>query len=992
MKNFALRLSIVFCLLLFASFSFAQTPLAANGKLQLINRQLCNESGTPIQLRGMSSHGLHWFPQCFTQSSVNALANDWGADVFRAAMYVDEGGYLNDKAGLRNKVNQIVDWSEQAGMYCIIDWHILNPGDPNIHTADAIEFFQIMAQRNAGKKNVIYEICNEPNGVNWASIKNYAEQVIPVIRQYAPDAIILVGTPNYSGTPGDVRGNMLSGANAHNVMYTFHFYAGSHFTQNYIDDVIKTVPLFMSEWGTSNYSGNGGDNYSNAQNWVDLMAGNNSSGIKLSWCNWNFADKNETSSALNPGACSNAAWNNTSTSGTWVKQRILNPADDFGPATPFVSITSPANNSTVNIGSSLTITASAGNATVSKVEFYKGATKLGEDATVPYTFTITKIAAGTYSFTAKAILDPGEPITSLAVQVTAAPAPNQPPIASITSPASNATFTAPASVTITASAADSDGNVSKVEFYQGNTKLGEDATAPYEYTWTNVAAGSYTLTAKAFDNQNAIGTSSAVTIYVNNPGNPSADLLGPDCVSTNQTKLYELNATNLPNATNFSWWCTGSTQSITAVSGQPQKVNIDFGSSFTGGQVCVGVNYSAAPWYKQFCKSVSVCTGTPPPPPTNQAPTVSLTTPTSNATFTAPATIPLAANAADSDGSVTKVEFYNGGTKLGEDAAAPYEFAWNNVAAGTYNLTAKATDNQGATTTSAVVPVTVNAAPVNQAPTISLTAPSNNATFTAPATISMTANAVDSDGSVAKVEFYNGSTKLGEKMIAPYNFSWTNVAAGAYTLTAKATDNQGASTISGAVSVTVNSSTPPPNPTADITGLDCVTPNQTSVFELNANKLPNATNFSWWCTGSTQSMTQVPGQPSKVSINFGPWFTGGQVCVGVNYSAAPWYKQYCKSVSVCSTARLGVVEGETSEAAGVVYPNPSSVDFTFIADKDIREMKVHDLIGYEHLKLGTLQRGKQVRFGESLSIGVYVLKVEYNDRTTRTFKVLKVGK
>ncbi len=899
MKNFALRLSAAVGLLLFVSLSFAQspTPLAANGKLQVVNRQLSNEAGKAIQLRGISSHGLHWFPQCFTQSSVNALANDWGADVFRAAMYVDEGGYLNDKVGLRNKVNQIVDWSEQAGMYCIIDWHILNPGDPNIHTADAIEFFQIMAQRNAGKKNVIYEICNEPNGVNWAQIKSYAEQVIPVIRQHAPDALILVGTPNYSGTPGDVRGNMLTGANAHNVMYTFHFYAGSHFTQSYIDDVIKTVPLFMSEWGTSNFTGNGGDNFTNAQNWVDLMAGNNTSGLKLSWVNWNFADKNETSSALNPGACANAAWNNTSTSGTWVKDRILNPADDFGPATPFVSITSPANNSTATIGSSLTITANAGNATVTKVEFYEGSTKLGEDATAPYTFMVSNIQAGTYSFTAKAILNTGGPITSSAVQVTAAPAPNQPPTVNLTAPANNATFTAPASLTLTANAADSDGSVSKVEFYQGNTKLGEDATAPYEYAWTNVAAGSYTLTAKAYDNQNAVTTSAAVTVSVNNPGNPSADLLGPDCVLANQTKLYEVNATNLPNATNFSWWCTGSTQSITAVSGQPQKVNIDFGANFTGGQVCVGVNYSAAPWYKQFCKSVTVCTGTPPPPPP----------------------------------------------------------------------------------------------PVNQAPTVSLTAPANNATFTAPAMISLAANAADSDGSVAKVEFYQGGTKLGEKTTAPYNFSWTNVAAGTYSLTAKATDNQGASTTSGAVSVTVNSGTPPPNPAADIIGPDCVTPNQTKIFEPNAGKLPNATNFSWWCTGSTQSMTPVSGQPSKVSINFGPWYSGGQVCVGVNYSAAPWHQQFCKTVSVCGAARLSALEGEINEAAGVVYPNPSSTDFTFIADIDIRQMKVHDLAGRENLSLGGLRKGEQIRFGESLATGIYLLKVEYGDRTMKSFKILKVS-
>ena len=245
---------------------------------------------------------------------------------------------------------------------------------------------------------------------------------------------------------------------------------------------------------------------------------------------------------------------------------------------------------------------------------------------------------------------------------------------------------------------------------------------------------------------------------------------------------------------------------------------------------------------------------------------------------------------------------------------------------------------------------------------------------------------------MAKVEFYNGSTKLGEKTASPYNYSWSNVAAGIYSLTAKATDNLGASTTSGAVSVTVNASTPPPNPTADIIGPDCVVANDSKLFELNASKLPNATNFSWWNTGSTQSITQVPGQPHKVNINFGPWYNAGQACVGVNYSAAPWYQEFCKTVSVCSTARLGVVEEETSETAGVVYPNPSSVSFTFTADRDVRQMKVSDLIGYEHLRLGTLRQGEQVRFGESLTTGVYLLKVEYLDRTTKSFKMLKVSK
>ena len=1087
MKNSILRILGAFCLpvvFYLSSFGQSPTPLATNGRLQVINRQLCNEAGTPIQLRGMSSHGLQWFDQCYNASALQTLARDWGADVFRAAMYVDEGGYLNNKAGLRSKVNQLVDWSAQNGMYCIIDWHILNPGDPTIHTADAIEFFGLMAQQHAGKKHVIYEICNEPNGVSWSSIKSYAEQIIPVIRQYDPDAIILVGTPSWSGAPGDVISNPLTGANAHNSMYTFHFYAGSHYTQSYIDNVLQSIPLFVSEWGTSNFTGNGGNDYTNAQNWVNLMAGQNSSGIKVSWCNWSFCDKDESSAALNSGACSGNNWNNTSTSGTWVKDHILNPADNFGPPTPFVSITSPANNSTVTIGSNLTVNANVGNTTATTVEFYSGTTKLGEDATSPYSWTVNNIQAGTYSFTVKAILSAGATITSSVVQVTAAPAPNQPPTVSLTFPANNTTLTAPATVTISANATDNDGSIAKVEFYNGDTKLGEDLSSPYTFDWTNVAAGAYTITAKAIDNQNAVTTSGAVTIYVNNPGNPTADIIGPDCVSVNETNFFELNVANLPNASSFAWWCTGSTQSMTPVSGQPSKISINFGPNFTGGQVCIGVNYSAAPWYRQFCKTVTVCTGTP--PPVNQNPTVSLTSPINNATFTAPATISIAANASDADGSIAKVEFYNGATKLGEDASAPYEyswtgvsagnysltakaidnqgamatsgavniavnaapvnqnptvslaspannatftapatvsitanasdtdgsiakvefyngstklgedtsspyiFSWTNVGAGTYSLTAKATDNQSATTTSNAVTIVVNAPTVNQNPTVSLTSPANNATFTAPATISIAANAADSDGSIAKVEFYNGSNKLGEDLSSPYTFSWTNVAAGTYSITAKATDNVGAFTTSSAVNVTVNAITPPAG--ADIIGPDCVVANNVKIYELSVANLVNATNLSWWCTGSTQSIAS--GQPGfgKATINFGPWFSGGQVCVGVNYSASPWYKQYCKNVTVCSNTRVGMPEWQAKNPNGVVFPNPSQENFTFIADKKVRQLTVNDIIGYSRISFIELSQGDQVTFGEELPTGSYVVMVSYEDTTQKAIKVLKVSK
>jgi hypothetical protein len=192
----------------------------------------------------------------------------------------------------------------------------------------------------------------------------------------------------------------------------------------------------------------------------------------------------------------------------------------------------------------------------------------------------------------------------------------------------------------------------------------------------------------------------------------------------------------------------------------------------------------------------------------NAPPTVALTQPANGATFTEPATVSLAATASDADGSVTKVEFFNGATKLGEDTTAPYDFAWGGVAAGTYTLTARATDDLGGTATSAPATITVNAS--NSRPTVALTQPANGATFTEPATVGLAATASDADGSVTNVEFFNGATKLGEDATAPYEFAWTGVGAGTYTLTARATDDLGGTATSAPVTITVNAANTPP--------------------------------------------------------------------------------------------------------------------------------------------------------------------------------------
>jgi len=249
---------------------------------------------------------------------------------------------------------------------------------------------------------------------------------------------------------------------------------------------------------------------------------------------------------------------------------------------------------------------------------------------------------------------------------------NKYPTVSITSPANNATFTAGATVSITATAADADGNVTKVEFYNGSTLLGTSTASPYTYSWANVAAGTYSLTAKATDNSGAATTSSTVTITVGggNTGNCSG------VATWTATDIYLGGAQVVYNSKLYTakWWTQNEQPDTHTGDGQVWSYVSDCGSSSGS----------------------------------NKAPTVSLTAPASGASYTAPASVSITASAADADGSITKVEFYNGSTLLGTSTASPYSYSWTSVAAGTYSLTAKATDNGGAATTSSAVSITVS--------------------------------------------------------------------------------------------------------------------------------------------------------------------------------------------------------------------------------------------------------------------------------------------
>jgi multimodular carbohydrate-active enzyme len=292
------------------------------GRLQVSGTKLTDESGNIIQLRGVSTHGISWFPDYVNYDAFATLKNDWGANVVRIAMYPEEyNGYLSggDKAALKQIIDNGVNYATELGMYVIIDWHVLNYA-PSRHTQEACDFFAEMASKYSGHDNVIYEICNEPVGADWNSdIKPYAETVIGTIRQFDDHALILVGTNTWSQDVDSVVGNTLDDGN---VMYVAHFYAGTHKEniRNKISTALNAgVPVFISECSICDASGNGGIDYASANEWLDFMNSN-----QLSFIAWSLSNKAETSALISSGCSAKSGWSDgdLSETGRWFKSAI----------------------------------------------------------------------------------------------------------------------------------------------------------------------------------------------------------------------------------------------------------------------------------------------------------------------------------------------------------------------------------------------------------------------------------------------------------------------------------------------------------------------------------------------------------------------------------------------------------------------------------------------------------------------------------------------
>jgi regulation of enolase protein 1 (concanavalin A-like superfamily) len=472
-----------------------------------------------------------------------------------------------------------------------------------------------------------------------------------------------------------------------------------------------------------------------------------------------------------------------------------------------VSVTAPTGGSTFTAPANITVSAQASDPEnrLSRVDFFAGSTKIGSLTAAPFTIAWSSVPAGTYALTAAAFDLDGGSTTSQPVTVNVSSTPNQAPTVGLSSPSNGATFTAPATIAIAASAADPDGTVAKVEFYNGTTLLGTDTASPYSFSWPNVAAGNYTLKAIAYDNTGASTTSATVSVTV---VTASTSLPAPQ-------QDADVGAPALAGSATFNQGTYTIVGSGNDIWGQADQFNYLYQA--VTGDIDVSARVASLQWSNSWAKAgvmiretldkgsrhaFALISGG------NGATFQQRIDPGGYAVFTqgpliaAPAWVRLvrSANQFTAYSSTDGVTW----TTIATATITMGSTVYVGLAVTSHDASSKAT----ATIDS--FKSTQPSAPANQPPVVSIAAPAGGASFTAPANITVTVQASDPNGTVAKVELYNGTTLLGTDTTSPYSFSWTNVAAGSYTLKAIAYDNTGASTTSATVSVTVTAATSVP--------------------------------------------------------------------------------------------------------------------------------------------------------------------------------------
>ena len=275
-------------------------PVKQYGQLQVKGSQLCNQQGQPIILRGVSLGWHNIWPRFYNKKAVQTLKQDWNCSVVRAAMGIMiEDNYLENPEFAMQCMTNVIESAIKNNVYVIIDWH-----SHSAKTQEAKVFFGKMAQKYGKYPHIIYEIYNEPVEDSWASLKKYATEVISEIRKYDPDNIVLVGCPHWDQDIHLVADSPLEGFS--NIMYTVHFYAATH--GDYLRErteaaVKKGIPVFISESGVTEASGDGKIDAESEEKWVEMCER-----LGISWVCWSLSDKNESSSMLLPRATATGPW------------------------------------------------------------------------------------------------------------------------------------------------------------------------------------------------------------------------------------------------------------------------------------------------------------------------------------------------------------------------------------------------------------------------------------------------------------------------------------------------------------------------------------------------------------------------------------------------------------------------------------------------------------------------------------------------------------
>ncbi len=298
--------------------ALAITPVKQYGQLQVKGAQLCDQNGKPVTLRGVSLGWHNLWPRFYNKGAVNELTKEWHATVVRAAMGIKiDDNYLQNPSFAMECMEPVIKACISKGVYVIIDWHA-----HEAYTNEAVKFFSEMSKKYGKYPNVIYELFNEPINDSWESLKVYHKTIIDAIRKNDPDNIILCGNPHWDQDIDIVAKSPIEGVN--NVMYTVHFYAATHkeYLRNKMIDAVKGgLPVFVSECGGCEASGNGYLDEKSYNEWVDAMEK-----YGISYANWSLSDKDETCSMLLPRAKATGKWTPDLIKpwGKLVKETLLN--------------------------------------------------------------------------------------------------------------------------------------------------------------------------------------------------------------------------------------------------------------------------------------------------------------------------------------------------------------------------------------------------------------------------------------------------------------------------------------------------------------------------------------------------------------------------------------------------------------------------------------------------------------------------------------------